>query len=298
MLAAHMDEIGLMVTKMDQGFLRVAKVGGMDPRVLTAQPVTVHGTLGEQCDLPGVVASIPSHLLPGQKSGQVVPLDKLLVDVGLPPDEVAQRVRVGDLISFRQEPLELKGNLLSGKAMDNRASLVSLAVCLELLSRLRHTWDVYAVATVQEEVGLFGALTSAFGVRPDVAIAIDVTYANQPGTPQDETFPLDKGPTIGIGPNFHPALHQALVETAKAQELPYQVEPLPGSSGTDAWAIQISREGVPTALLSLPIRYMHTPVEVVAIKDVERTGRLMAHFIAGLAPDFLETLTLHPEAEE
>jgi putative aminopeptidase FrvX len=135
-------------------------------------------------------------------------------------------------------------------------------------------------------------------VRPDVAIAIDVTFANQSGAPQDETYPLDKGPTIGIGPNFHPALYEALVETAKAQELPYQVEPAPGASGTDAWAIQISREGVPTALLSLPVRYMHTPVEVVAIKDVERTGRLMAHFIAGLAPDFLETLTLHPEAEE
>ncbi len=298
MLAAHMDEIGLMVAGVDQGFLRVAAVGGMDPRVLTAQPVTVHGTLGGPRDLPGVIASVPPHLLRGQKRDQVVPLDKLLVDVGLPPDEVAQRVRVGDLISFRQEPLELKGDLLSGKAMDNRASVAAVGVCLELLSRLRHTWDVYAVATVQEEVGLFGALTSAFGVRPDVAFAIDVTFAQQPGAPQDETYPLDKGPTIGIGPNFHPALYEALVKTAKAQELPYQVEPAPGASGTDAWAIQISREGVPTALLSLPVRYMHTPVEVVSVKDVERTGRLMAHFIAGLAPDFLETLTLHPEAEE
>lgn len=298
MLAAHMDEIGLMVTGVEEGFLRVAQVGGVDERLLTAQPVTVHGTLGGQHDLPGVVASVPPHLLPKQERGKVVPLKKLFVDVGLPPDEVAKRVRVGDLISFRQEALELKGGLLTGKAMDNRASVAALVVCLELLSRLRHTWDVYAVATVQEEVGLKGALTSAFGVRPDVAVAIDVTWAHQPGAPQDRTFPMDKGPTIGIGPNFHPALHKALIEAAQAQEILYQIEPLPGSSGTDAWAIQASREGVPTALLAIPERYMHSPVEVVAVKDVERTGRLMAHFVASLAPGFLETLTLHPEAEE
>jgi endoglucanase len=157
---------------------------------------------------------------------------------------------------------------------------------------------VYAVATVQEEVGLKGALTAAFGIHPDVAIAIDVTFAQQPGASQDDTFPIGKGPTIGIGPNFHPALHQALVDAAKAQEIPYQVEPVPGSSGTDAWAIQTSCEGVPTALLSIPERYMHSPVEVISVKDVERTGRLMAHFIAALAPDFLDTLTLHPEEGE
>jgi putative aminopeptidase FrvX len=298
MLAAHMDEIGLMVTGVEEDFLRVTEVGGMDERLLTAQTVTVHGTVGGQHELPGVVASVPPHLLSDRKRDQVVPLKELLVDVGLPPDEVAKRVRVGDLISFRQQALELKDGLLTGKSMDNRASVASVILCLELLSRLRHTWDVYAVATVQEEVGLKGALTSAFGVGPDVAVALDVTFARQPGAPSDQTFPMDKGPTIGIGPNFHPALHEALVEAAKAQEIPYQIEPLPGSSGTDAWAIQVSREGVPTALLSIALRYMHSPVEVIAVKDVERTGRLLAHFIAGLAPDFLETLTLYPKAEE
>jgi putative aminopeptidase FrvX len=296
LLAAHMDEIGLMVTSVEEGFLRIAPVGGIDRRLLPAQPVTVHGTVGGQHDLAGVVASVPPHLVPGQERDKVTPIDKLFVDVGLPPDEVEKRVRVGDLVSFRQEALELKGGLLTGKALDNRASVAAVAICLELLSGMRHTWDVYAVATVQEEVGLKGALTSAFGVKPDVAIAIDVTFANQPGAPQDFTFPMGKGPTIGIGPNFHPTLHQALVDAAKAQEIPYHIEPVPGSSGTDAWAIQVSREGVPTALLSIPERYMHTPVEVIAVKDVERTGRLMAHFIAGLAPGFLETLTLHPES--
>jgi putative aminopeptidase FrvX len=298
MLAAHMDEIGLMVTGVEEGFLRVAPVGGVDARLLLGQPITVHGSVGGRHDLPGVIASVPPHLLPAGERDQVVPIEKLFADVGLPPDEVEKRVAVGDLVSFRQEALELRGGLLTGKALDNRASVAALAICLELLSGMRHTWDVYAVATVQEEVGLTGALTSAFGVNPDVAIAIDVTWADQAGAPRDRTFPMGKGPTIGIGPNFHPALHQALVDTAKTHEIPYHIEPTPGASGTDAWAIQVSRDGVPTALLCIPERYMHSPVEIVAVKDVERTGRLMAHFIAGLAADFMDTLTLHPQAEE
>ena len=298
MLAAHMDEIGLMVTGIDEGFLRVAGVGGVDERVLLAQPVTVHGSVNGEHELPGVVASVPPHLVHNQERGKVVPMEKLFVDVGLPLEQVEQRVRIGDLISFRQDAIELKGGLVSGKAMDDRAAVTSVAVCLDLLNGMRHNWDVYAVATVQEEVGLYGALTSAFSVNPDIAIAIDVTFADQPGASDDRTFPVGKGPTIGIGPNFHPLLFEALEDTAKNQEIPYHIEPLPGSSGTDAWAIQVSREGVPTALLSIPARYMHSPIEIVAVKDVERTGRLMADFIAGLGPEFLSTLQLFPEAIE
>jgi len=298
MLAAHMDEIGLMVTGIEKGFLRIARVGGVDERVLLAQPITVHGSVNGAHELPGVVASVPPHLVPTQEQGKTVPIEKLFVDVGLPIEQVEQRVRIGDLISFRQDAIELKGGLVSGKAMDDRAAVTSVAVCLDLLNRMHHNWDVYAVATVQEEVGLFGALTSAFGVKPDIAIAIDVTFADQPGASDDRTFPLGKGPTIGIGPNFHPLLFEAMEATAKGQEIPYHIEPTPGSSGTDAWAIQISREGVPSALLSIPARYMHSPIEIVAVKDVERTGRLMAHFIAGLGSEFLPTMQLFPEAKE
>jgi len=295
MLAAHMDEIGLMVTDVEEGFLRVARVGGVDARLLSAQPVTVHGSVGGKHTLPGVVASVPPHLLREQDRSKVTPTKDLFIDVGLPPEQVAAQVRVGDLVSFRQELLELKGGLVTGKAMDNRASVAAVVLCLELLSKMHHAWDVYAVTTVQEEVGLFGAATSAFGVAPDVAIAIDVTWAEQPGVSNNETFPMGKGPTIGVGPNFHPTLRQDLENAAKEQEIPYHIEPMPGFSGTDAWAIQISREGIPTALLSIPSRYMHSPVEVVALKDVERTARLMAHFIAGLDPDFLDTLSLQPD---
>jgi putative aminopeptidase FrvX len=294
MLAAHMDEIGLMVTGVEKGFVRIAPVGGVDARLLLGQMVTVHGTSKGDQNLPGVVASVPPHLLPNQDRNKVISIDKLFVDVGLKPEEVEKRVGVGDLVSFRQEAQELKGGHLTGKALDNRVSVAAVILCLELLNGTRHAWDVYAVATVQEEVGLKGALTSSFGVDPDLAIAIDVTFGEQPGTSQDETFPLGKGPTIGIGPNFHPGLHEAIVKTAQEQEIPYHVEPTPGASGTDAWAIQVSREGVPTALLGIPQRYMHSPVEVVCVKDVERTARLMAHFISGLASDF--SLSLHPQA--
>jgi endoglucanase len=294
MLAAHMDEIGLMVTGVEKGFVRFAPVGGVDTRLLVGQPVTVHGRGGEASTLPGVVASVPPHLVSDEDRGKVLSTDKLFIDVGLPAEEVAKQVRVGDLISFRQQALDLKQDLITGKALDNRASVAAVILCLELLGHIRHHWDVYAVGTVQEEVGLKGALTSAFGLEPDVAIAIDVTFGEQANAPKEQTFPLGKGPTIGIGPNFHPTLHKALVQTAKDHEIPYHIEPAPGWSGTDAWAIQVSREGVPTALLSIPIRHMHSPVEVVSAKDVERTARLMAHFIAGLTPDFLETLTLHP----
>ena len=147
-----------------------------------------------------------------------------------------------------------------------------------------------AVATAQEEVGLKGAITSAYGLQPDIGIAIDVTFAKQPGTPDENTFDLGKGPTIGCGPNFHPKLQEALVETAKALEMPHHVEP-DTTGGTDAWAIQISRQGIPVGLISIPQRNMHTPVETTSILDVERAGRLLAAFIGRLDESFLRTLS-------
>ncbi|RMF33910.1 MAG: M42 family peptidase [Chloroflexi bacterium] len=284
MLAAHMDEIGLMVSGIEKGFLRITPVGGTDRRLLWGQQVTVHG----RRDLPGIVGSRPPHVLPPDQRDKVLPWEELFVDVGLPPEEVEKLVRVGDLISFRQEALELKGDLFSGKALDNRASVAALILALEALSPMRHAWDVYAVATVQEEVGLFGAMTSAYGLAPDAAIAVDVTFGRQNGVSEEESFALGKGPTIAYGPNIHPRLFEELEATAKALEIPHQVEPIPGRSGTDAWAIQVSREGVPTGLVSIPLRYMHSPVETVNLKDLERTARLLAGFVARLEPDFLK----------
>ena len=143
-----------------------------------------------------------------------------------------------------------------------------------------------AVATVQEEVGLLGAAVSAFALQPDVAIAIDVTFATQHNAKDVETFALDKGPTINIGPNVHPRLVRGLRDAAKRLELETRLEPVPGPSGTDGWAIQVAREGIPTGIVSIPLRSMHTPVETISVKDIERTGRLLAEFIRGLDDDF------------
>ena len=199
-------------------------------------------------------------------------------------------VQIGDLISIRRDVIELKNGRLSGKAFDNRASIAAVAVCLEQIQSIQHRWDVVAVATVQEEINSLGAAAAAFGLAPDAAIAIDVTYAKQSGTPGDEAFPLGGGPTIGIGPNTQARMTQGLIDAAQRLELDYHIEPMPGESLTDGWAIQVARAGIPTGIVEIPIRSMHTPVEIVAPKDVERAGRLLAEFIAGLDEEFYRTL--------
>ncbi len=275
MLAAHMDEVGLMVTKIEKGFLRISRVGGTDRRILLGLEVVVHG----QRDLPGVVATRPPHVLSEEERKKTVPLDEIFVDVGLPKEETRRLVSVGDLISVRRDMSELANGRVAGKAFDDRACVAAISVALERLRRVEHRWDVIAVATVQEETGLKGALASAYGVEPDLAIALDVTFGEQPGVDDQGVFPLGKGPAIGLGPNFHPGLVERLKKVAEDREIPYHLDPIPGRSGTDAWAIQVSREGVPTALVSIPLRYMHQPVETLEADDVERAGRLLAAFV-------------------
>ena len=288
MLAAHMDEIGLMVAGIEKGFLRITRVGGTDPRVLLGLEVVVHG----RRDLPGIVATRPPHVQSEAERQKVVPWDKLFVDVGLPPEEVEGLVAVGDVISIRAKLVELKNRRVAGKAMDDRACVAAVTLALERLANVSHACDVFAVATAQEETGLKGAIAAAYGVAPDVAVALDVTFGRQPGvTEADLAFALGDGPTIAVGPNAHPALVARLKAVAEAHEIPYEIEAIPGRSGTDAWAIQVSREGVPTALVSVPTRYLHQPVEMLAVQDIERAGRLLAAFVAGLEADFLEKLT-------
>jgi endoglucanase len=286
MVCTHMDAIGLMVTGITEGFLHVTQVGGVDARVLPGQPVTVQG----RENLPGVIVQPPARLLPPEIGENPVPLEHLLVDTGLLPGKVAGLVRVGDLVSFAQPPLELAGKTIAGHSLDNRASVAALTVCLEELQSRPHAWDVWAVATSQEEVGTIGASGSAFELHPTIAIVMDVTWAKGPGESDWRTFPLGKGPTIAMGPNLHPALHKAMKDLADRLEIPYALEYTPTHSGTDGMATQVSAEGIPTMLVEIPLCYMHTPVEVVAIKDIQRAGRLLAEFIAGLEPGFMEKI--------
>lgn len=283
MLAAHLDEIGAIVTQIDQGFLRFTQVGGLDDRVLMGQEVTVHGPT----ELLGIIGSIPPHLS-SKADRSRVDLREMVIDVGLPADKLTQSVRVGDLVSFNSHATELLNGLLATKAMDNRASVVTMLCCLQNLSRMQHAWDVYAVATADEEWGSYtGATTQAYNIRPDVAIVLDVTFADVP----ELDVKLNHGPVITIGPSNHPAIGKRLFDICTELELKHQQEVASSGAGTDAFAIEVSREGIPTMLVSIPSRYMHTPVETVHPKDVERTGRLLAHFIAGLDESFIAELT-------
>ena len=287
LLAAHMDAIGLMVTGQVEGFLRVTEVGGLDGRVLPGQLVTVHG----RKDLPGIIVLPPAHLLPPEAREGSVAINYLLVDTGLHPNQMKDLVRVGDLISFAQQPLELRGETLAGHSLDNRASVAAVTQCLLELKVRTHAWDVWVVATAQEEETLGGAKTSAFQLRPQLAVAIDVTWGRGPNTLDYKTFPLGKGPTLGWGPNIHPGLHRAFKELADQLEIPNAVEVMPLHSGTDAITLQVAAEGIPTMVIGIPLRYMHTPVEVVALKDITRAGHLLAEFIAQLGVDFMDKLT-------
>jgi tetrahedral aminopeptidase len=169
--------------------------------------------------------------------------------------------------------------------------VAALTLCLEELQSRPHFWDVWAVATSQEEVGMIGATGSSFEIHPTIAIVVDVTFAKGPGASDWQTSPMGKGPTLCLGPNIHPALHKAMKDLADRLEIPYSLEVAPRHTGTDAFKAQIAAEGIPTLVMGIPLRYMHTPVEVVSIKDVQRAGRLLAEFIAGLEPDFMDKIT-------
>lgn len=279
MIAAHMDEIGLIVTKIEKrGFLRFAPIGGIDPRTLVAQEVTVLSNP----PLDGFIGVKPPHLLPEDERNKAIPIEDMFIDVGLDADDVKRRIRPGDAVTIKRAFTRLRGTRAAGKAFDNRTGVVAALEAMRLLAGMRHTADVYAAATVQEEVGLRGATVSAYGIVPDVAIAVDVGFGAAPGLPEDDTIEMGKGPAIALGANVHPRLHELLVRTARLNGIPHQIEPMPAGSGTDGWAIQVVRSGIPTAVVSIPLRYMHSSVEVVDIEDVRNTARLLACTAAAL----------------
>jgi putative aminopeptidase FrvX len=294
MLTAHMDEIALMVTGKEKGFLRVTQIGGFDARVLIGQRVTVHG----RREMPGLVVSVPPHFTKQADREKPVPLDRLFVDVGLPPSEVDALIGIGDPITLRASFTPLAGGYASSKSMDDRAGLAAIVLALEELGRRRHAWDVCVLATVQEEENFAGAVTGAYHLEPTLAIAVDGTFGQQPGFSTPETAKMDAGPSIALGPNIHPRIHDRLAAAAKAADIPYQLEAQPGNTDTDAWPIQVSRSGIPTGLLGIPIRYMHTAVETVALRDIERTARLLAEFVSRLDAGFAETLSTRDALEE
>lgn len=286
MLAAHMDEIGMMVRDIVDGFIYVHRISGVDNRVMLAQPVVVHG----KKSLKGVVAAAPPHLLTAADRKKYPTFDQLVIDVGLPEDEVNDLVTIGDLITPDATLMDLQDTQVAAKAMDDRACVAAVTFALNELKSMQHSWDVYATATVQEESGLYGAQTAAYHIQPDVAIALDVTFAEQPGVNSDDASEMNGGPVIALGANIHPQLFDKIIEVAQTYEIKHQVEPIAGATGTDAWAIQVARDGYPTALFSIPLRNMHSPVETLDLRDIERAGRLLARFIASLDDNFLSAI--------
>jgi endoglucanase len=289
LIATHMDAIGLMVSRIVDGFLYITNIGGVDSRVLPGTPVIVHAS-GSGEELYGVVVMPPANLLPEGKGGGAIDLKYLMIDTGFTPNEVAKRVRVGDRVAFGTEPVEMSGGCVSGHTLDNRASVAALTICLEELQAKSHVWDVWALASVQEEETYAGALTSTYQLRPTIAIALDMTFGKGTGSNDYTSFPIGKGLTLGIGPSMHPFLHKRFKEVAERVEIPVKDETMPQYSSTDADAMQLTAEGIPTMVVSIPERYMHTPVELVAVKDIQRAGRLLAEFIASLEADFINKI--------
>lgn len=290
MVAAHMDEIGLIVTKIEKGgFLRCWQLGGFDPRTLLGQEVIVHGR--EQCR--GIIGSKPPHLSSPEERDKAIPMQDLFIDLGMQEERMRSLIRVGDVITIARNSMNLQNGFVAGKSLDNRASIAALLEALQELKRLRVKADVYAVATVQEEVGTRGAITGTYGIHPDLGIAIDVTHAGMPGVAADLGMKLDGGTVIHNGPNIHRNIHARFRETAVQQNIPYQAKLMQGPTATDGFAMQIAREGIPTGVLSIPLRYMHTSVETVCYRDVERTGKLLAHFVSSIDRKFVEGLSCY-----
>lgn len=288
LISGHMDEIGLMVTRIDGAFLRVTHVGGIDRRILMSQPVVVHA------DRPirGLVGSRPPHVLKEADRKKFPAFDEVVIDTGLSERELKRRVPIGAVVTFDQHAVPMGDGVVVGKAMDNRASVAALTQILHNLQGREHEWDVLVAATVQEEVTLGGGQTVAWRTRPDLAIVIDTSWAIGVGVNDDKGFPLGAGPTLCVGPNAHPKLFDLLRDKAKELEIPLAVEAYPASTGTEAWATQVSRDGVPSAILSIPIRNMHSPVEMVSVRDIERAARLAAEFVIGLDGETLGKLAL------
>ncbi len=272
MIEAHCDEIGLMVTSItDEGYLTFANVGGVDERTLPTTEVTVHG----KKDLWGVIGIKPSHL---QENGKTAKIKDMAIDTGLDAKDVKDLVSVGDSITLAQSVGKLGKKQWSGKSLDDRASVAAIMRVMKKIKDDDLDIDVYAVAAVQEEVGCRGGKTTAYGINPDMAVAIDVCHGVTPDN-STNAFEVGTGTVISVGPNLHPLLTNELFAVAKRHDIKYSIDVDGGNTGTDAWEIQVAGEGVPTALLSIPLKYMHTSVETLAVSDVKATAKLLTEFI-------------------
>ena len=285
MFAGHCDQIGMLVQHIDaEGYIYVQTIGGWDPQQLVGQRMTVWTTSGP---VPAVISRKAIHLLTEEERKQVVKLKDMWLDIGAKDKAEAQElVQIGDPVTLELGYQEMRNNLANSPGMDDKTGLW---VCIEALRRASQkklNCALYAVSTVQEEIGLRGAQTSAFGIDPQIGIAVDVTHATDCPTiekKQEGDIALGKGPVIYRGPNMNPRVVERLIAAAKASEIPYQLAASGRATGTDANSIQVTRAGVAAALVSIPNRYMHSAVETISLEDIDRAADLLAAFAVNLS---------------
>ncbi len=291
MLAGHCDEIGFIITHIsDKGFLYVETIGGIDRSVIAGTHVTIQSEKGY---VEGIIGKKAIHLESGTERGKVLKITDAYIDVGFKSKKDAGKfVQVGDPVSFSPNFLELKNDLFSSKGCDDKVGAFVVSEVIKILhskrKKLNKNVGIYSTATVQEEVGVRGATTSAFGINPDVAFATDVTFSSDtPEASQKELgdVKLGKGGVIHPGPANNRILYNLVKKVAKNKKIPFQIQSSGYPDGTDTSAIQLSRNGTATVLISIPNRYMHTPVEACSFKDLENTAKLIAEVILKITPD-------------
>lgn len=278
LLDAHLDEIGFIVTGYEDGFLRFSTLGGVDPRMLPDRELTIM----TEPPIYGVVACLPPHIQTAKDYNKSIPIKDMVIDVGLTQDAAQKLIPIGTPAVYREEVVMLGEKMISGKSLDDKACFAALLGAAELLKDQPLDVDLLIVGSTREEVNCGGATVAAWQFKPDFCVAVDVTHGSTPDAAKEKTFQLDKGPVIGMGPNCTKWMTQRLFDKAKQISMDVQTEVMAGHSGTNAWPMQISREGVATAVLSIPLRYMHTPIECVNLDDVEKTAQLLAEFVAQL----------------
>ena len=276
LLDAHLDEIGLIVTGVEDGFLRFRSIGGVDPRMLPGRELVVL----TDPPLRGLVAC-PA----GGDEDKSVPLSELYVDVGLSQEEAERAVPVGTPMVYRACCFPLGEEQMCGKSMDDRACFVTLLRAAELLRDKELDVELHIMGSTREEVSGAGAVVGTWAVAPDFCVAVDVTHGKTPDGPADKTFDLGGGPAIGVGPNMTRWMTERMIAKAREHSIPYQLEIMSGHTGTNGWEMQISREGVATSVLSLPLKYMHTPVETLSLADMEGVAQLLAAFAENLGKE-------------
>lgn len=278
LLDAHADRIGLIVTAItDGGFLRVARCGGTDARVLAAQDVTVWG----KAPVYGVIISTPPHLQTPDDENKAKDIDDILVDTGLSKEEAEKLISAGDRITVKSPVCELLNGRISCPALDDRAGCAVIIRAAEIITKAENAPNLKLLFSAQEETGGTGAVTGSFGIDADECISVDVSFADAPDMPSKKCGKLDKGPMIGFSPVLSYEISRRLEAVAKEKEIPYQLELMSDSTGTNADHIALSRGGIKTGLVSIPLRNMHTAVEVISVNDVENCAQLIAQYILG-----------------